>query len=141
MKKKEKFTKEIVDITVDGSNIAVNKQGVPVPCAGFICADCSLYGFNASCRQKFKEWAESEYVEPKRFTEEEKAILKALPKANWIARDNDMEVYLFTDKPTKRKSGWFTNGHFCRITDYVDANFESVRCEDTEPVSREEVLG
>ena len=87
-----------------------------------------------------KQWAESEYVEPKEFTEEEKAILIALPNANWIARDSDGEVYIYTDKPEKYNSCWVVTGESFCVSMFCNAKFESVKWEDSEPTSREEIL-
>ena len=142
MKNKEKFAKEIVEIVINFSNIAVNKNNIPVPCAGFDCKKCALYtGTDENrCSTQLKEWAESEYVEPKVFTEDEKAILIALPKINWVARDENGTVYLFVEKPVKKTHVWDTGGDCICVFEFSNAEFKSVLWEDTDPTSREEIL-
>ena len=63
MKNKEKFAKEILDIACSGYCIALAK-GKPVPCDTILCTDC-YFNKNGTCKTKLKEWAESEYEEPK----------------------------------------------------------------------------
>ena len=61
MKNKEKFAKEIVELIVNKHDVAVF-NGNLVACDDINCSECDLSG---NCRSGFKEWAESEYIEPK----------------------------------------------------------------------------
>ena len=61
MKNKEKFAKEIVELIVNKHDVAVF-NGKLVACDDINCSECDLSG---NCRSGFKEWAESEYVEPR----------------------------------------------------------------------------
>lgn len=61
MKNKEKFAKEIIEIVVTGSLIAM-RDGVLRECRGLNCSQCDFFS-DRGCREKIKEWAESEYVE------------------------------------------------------------------------------
>lgn len=63
MKNKEKFAKEIIEIAVTGSSVAM-RNGVLQECRGLPCSQCDFFS-NRTCDEKVKEWAESEYVEPK----------------------------------------------------------------------------
>lgn len=63
MKNKEKFAKEIVEIAVTGSSVAM-RNGVLRECRGLCCSQCDFIS-GGKCHEKIKEWAESEYVEPK----------------------------------------------------------------------------
>lgn len=63
MKNKEKFAKEIIEIAVAGSSIAM-RDGVLQECRGLLCSQCDFFS-NRRCDEKVKEWAESEYVEPR----------------------------------------------------------------------------
>lgn len=63
MKNKEKFAKEIIEIAATGSSIAM-RDGVLRECRGLPCYQCDFFS-NGKCDEKVKEWAESEYVEPK----------------------------------------------------------------------------
>lgn len=143
MKNKEKFAKEIVEIAVNTKPIAVQKDGTPTQCYAFSCRDC-MFGKEKNakgCESLLKQWAESEYIEPKVFTAEEKAILKALPKVNWVARDRIGKIFLYTHKPAKSLDFWTeTDGDFIDISVFSDAKFSAIKWEDAEPTSREEIL-
>ena len=61
MKNKEKFAKEIVEIACSGDLVAMH-DGVLCGCYGLTCSQCD-FSSGRMCREKVKEWAESEYVE------------------------------------------------------------------------------
>ena len=61
MKNKEKFAKEIIEIAVTGTSVAMC-NGVLRECRGLYCSQCDFYS-DRECDEKIKEWAESEYIE------------------------------------------------------------------------------
>lgn len=61
MKNKEKFAKEIIEIAVTGTSVAMC-NGVLRGCRGLYCSQCDFYS-DRECDEKIKEWAESEYIE------------------------------------------------------------------------------
>lgn len=63
MKNKEKFAKEIIEIAATGTSIAMC-NGVLRECRGLYCSQCDFCS-DRECDEKIKEWAESEYIEPK----------------------------------------------------------------------------
>ena len=63
MKNKEKLAKEIIEIAATGTSVAMC-NGVLRECRGLYCSQCDFYS-DRECDEKIKEWAESEYVEPK----------------------------------------------------------------------------
>ena len=63
MKNKEKFAKEIIEIAVAGNSVAM-RNGVLQGCRGLCCSQCDFVS-GGMCREKSKEWAESEYIEPR----------------------------------------------------------------------------
>lgn len=63
MKNKEKFAKEIIEIAVTGSSVAM-RNGVLRECRGLCCSQCDFIS-GGKCDEKIKEWAESEYIEPR----------------------------------------------------------------------------
>lgn len=152
MKNKEKFAKEIVEIVINFSNIAVNKNNIPVPCAGFDCEECALYpGTDEKrCSTQLKQWAESEYVEPKMFTEEEKAFIRACDNITYLTRDQYGNLYAFAgeEKPKKYFNSWGTDGPIKASTPYygvflfaiTSLSFSAIKWEDDEPTSREDIL-
>lgn len=140
MKNKEKFAKEIVEIALSGNGIAL-KQGTLISCGSIDCKECEFFcDEDDFCENKLRRWAESEYVKPKVFTEKEKTIFEVLTNANWIARDEDGELYIYVDKPNKHNKGWFTHGNVLLVPAFSNAKFESVKWEDDNPTSREEIL-
>ena len=101
MKNKEKFAKEIVEIAVECEEIAVDKNGNLTTCRKLSCEDCAFKNPDVTCYEKTKQWAEAEYVEPKDFTEEEKAFIRACDKIKYMARDKDGNLYIYRGKPIK----------------------------------------
>ena len=109
MKNREKFAKEILDIVCKGKHFGVTKSGEITFCDLFKCDMCK---FNDStgeknCRTKRYEWSESEYVEKPIITSREKSLLDVLlPSCKYIARDNNNELYIYNEKPTRRDCEW-----------------------------------
>ena len=110
MKNKEKFAKEILDITCKGIYVAVCMvTQKPRECIGISCKKCYLYktnypgNKNTSCRENFAHWAKSEYKEKKEFSEADKAYVKAMDKliygdsANCYSRENFAECEAIAD--------------------------------------------
>ena len=63
MKNKEKYAKEILEISCNGDCIAFNKTtNKVVPCNRLSCSDC--FFDEIGCRKAVKKWSESEYIEP-----------------------------------------------------------------------------
>ena len=65
MTNKEKYGNKIIELAIDEGVLAL-KNGEPAPCAKIKCEDCD-YGKSDSCggfAYKFREWLNSEYVEP-----------------------------------------------------------------------------
>ena len=65
MTNKEKYADKIIELAIDEGALAL-KNGEPAPCAKIKCEDCD-YGKSDSCggsEYKFREWLNSEYVEP-----------------------------------------------------------------------------
>ena len=92
------------------------------------------------------EFEEIELTIPKehQFSEDEKTILKSIDK-KWklIARDEDGELFLFTDKPKKDNNGWQLVNF---KTSYTSLNifeflFQSIQWTDDEPVEIAKVIG
>lgn len=63
MKNREKYAEQIIDMALDSIEIAVDKEGKLCDCNVILCSDCA-WSDKSRCRERFKEWAEQEYVEP-----------------------------------------------------------------------------
>ena len=79
-----------------------------------------------------------ERKEKPKLTEDEKVILRSLPKKyKWIARDKSDWIFLYREKPIKLKISWsgcmYTTLPFQHL-------FQFIKWEDEEPYSIEELL-
>lgn len=63
MTNREKYAEQIIDMALDSIEIAVDKEGKLCDCNVIRCSDCA-WSSKSRCRERFKEWAEQEYVEP-----------------------------------------------------------------------------
>ena len=80
-------------------------------------------------------WERKEKPKP---TEDEKAILRNLPKEyKWIARDSSGMVYMFIEKPEKGQSIWYGFGQPMIPFYHL---FQFIQWEDEEPYSIEKLL-
>ena len=79
MLNKEKYAKEIVELSIMGVGIAL-KDNKPVSCCGLDCKECDRNDGTGGCSlDELFGWANSEYKEPI-LTEKEKEYLKAVIK-------------------------------------------------------------
>lgn len=62
MTNREKYAEQIIDMSLNDIEIAVDKEGRLCDCNEIDCNDCMFC--SPGCREKLKEWAEQEYVEP-----------------------------------------------------------------------------
>lgn len=137
MKNKEKFAKEIVEITCDRHSVAVSKKtGKPVRCADIECDECKL-----SCRNMYrvtlKEWAESEYIEKPVISKKDRAFLDCLVEDfKYMARYKINALYAYGKEPYKSNNGdcWSgNNGRYCALSCYVNIDFPMIKWEDDKP--------
>lgn len=70
----------------------------------------------------------------RKFTEEEKIILRNLPKKyKWIARDEDDDLCIYSYKPTKRYNYWNSTECIFEFLSIYNHIFKSIKWEDDEP--------
>lgn len=149
MLNKEKYAKEILELAIANKSIGVDKRTMRVTdCNCLECRkDCyvcdRIYPYNqGGCTENFIHWANSEYRELKEFTEQERAVLRALDKIEWVAKDDYGDVYGFTHTPVKLDKCWaLSTGGFVNISETTSCKFEAIKSTDTEPTSRAEILG
>lgn len=135
MKNKEKYAKEIMNIACSGDSIAVmKKSGRVVSCNETNCCLCLFRGDD--CKEKIREWAESEYIEKLVISKRDRMFLDLL-KDSWkyMARDNiSNAVYVFTEIPEKSDIGHFAyTGEARRISSDFNVVFPIVKWSDEEP--------
>ena len=138
MKNKEKYDLEKIKICfynrVNGSHefvVLYHEQTI----ATFI------YNGLHSALIKLLNWLESEYKEPIKLSEDEKAILRSLPKEyKWIARNGGDWLCVYTNKPTKCDIMWNSCDGYRYWIDIFNHLFQFIKCSDVEPWSIEELL-
>ena len=110
MKNKEKYAKEIMDIACSGNSIAITKEGGRIaPCCDTFCVECLFGGGN--CKEKVREWAESEYIEKPVISKRDKAFLEYIGTGiNYITRDMDGGLFIYISKPHKLIDCWESSG-------------------------------
>lgn len=146
MLNKEKFAKEIVEMAIKKEIIAFDKNTHEIADCDLIgCENCLFSGrFNGreACERTMTAWCNSEYTEPKKFTEEEKKLVESCKNLKWFARDTDGELFGYENKPNRKNGEWLTGN--CRVVSIKMLNnelkFESIKISDENPTSREEIL-
>lgn len=133
MKNKEKYAKEILEIACNGDSIAVKNN--KLTCCR--CLDCSECLFNGSdcCRKQVKKWSESEYIEKPVISKRDRAFLEYLDKKyEYIARDNNTWLYMYSAKPSKIHTLWKAKSNEkCLCFNSFIVDFPMVKWEDSEP--------
>lgn len=137
MKNKEKFSKEIVELACDGNRIAVVRQtGEFRSCYETPCRECLFHSSDKEqCRERTREWAESEYIEKTVISKKDRAFLDCL-KNRWkyMARDGLSDaVYVFSEIPKKDEFGYSYTGEVRRASTDFNVDFPMVKWEDEEP--------
>lgn len=136
MKNKERYTKEIVELACDGNRIAVDRQtGELRSCYETPCIECLFHSNTERCKEKAREWAESEYVERPVISKRDRAFFDFLiGKYEYIARDKTNYLYVYSAKPEKCDFFWSRNNCDCfHLDDCVDVDLPMVKWEDDEP--------
>lgn len=137
MKNKEKFSKEIVELACDGNRIAVVRQtGKFRSCYETPCIECLFHSSDKEqCKERTREWAESEYIEKQVISKKDKAFLDFLMgKYKYIARDKTSYLYVYSAKPDKRDVFWSRNsGEYFGFNNCIEIDFPMVKWSDSEP--------
>ena len=121
MTNKEKYGNKIIELAIDEGVLAL-KNGEPAPCAKIKCEDCDS-GKSDSCggsTYNFREWLNSEYVEPpvdwSKVAVDTPILVRDSEKESWRKRyfakyDNGI-VYAWENGATS----W--SAHRSKITDW-----------------------
>lgn len=135
MKNKEKYASEIIEIACKYG--AVNERtGELKGCSEIICEHCLFRERGISrCKEKMKEWLESEYIEKPVISKKDRAFLEYLnANNNYIARDMDGGLYVYIRKPFKTFDFWKVVGfEKCKSLRMVDIDLPMVKWSDDKP--------
>lgn len=126
MTNKEKYSKEIVEIACDGNRIAIIRQtGEFRSCHETSCRECLFHSDTERCKEKAREWAESEYIEKPVISKKDKDFLEYLKEEfKYIVRHKDGTLFAYKDGLTN----WFSLN--CRF----DVDFPMVKWESNEEI-------
>lgn len=116
MTNREKYAEQIIDMALDSIEIAVDKEGKLCDCNVILCSDCAWSG-KSRCRERFKEWAEQEYVEPpidwSKIPVDTKILVRDSDDEKWkkrhFARFEDGKIFAWTAGTTSFSSDNFDN--------------------------------
>ena len=134
MKNKERYAKEIMDIACSGNSIAITKEGGRIaPCCDTFCVECLFCGGN--CKEKVREWTESEYIEKPVISKRDRTFLDYLDKElKYIARDENGELSVYKTQPIRNEMycNWVSDDCL-NLYMRFNVDFSMVKWEDSEP--------
>lgn len=133
MKNKEKYEKEIMNIACNGDSIAViKKSGRIVSCNGTKCCLCLFRG--SDCKEKIRDWAESEYIEKPVISKRDRAFLEYLGKElKYIVRSKSDNLMAFQNSAEKREDGWVIVSGALKSLKKLNIDFPMVKWSDGKP--------
>ena len=133
MKNKEKYEKEIMNIACNGDSIAViKKSGRIVSCNGTKCCLCLFRG--SECKEKIRDWAESEYIEKPVISKRDRAFLEYLGKElKYIVRSKSDNLMAFQNSAEKREDGWVIASGALKSLKKLNIDFPMVKWSDGKP--------
>lgn len=107
MKNKEKYAKEIIEVSCSGYCFGINKcTNEVVPCSCIRCFKC-MFNDNKDCIKRRKDWAESEYIEKPVISKRDRAFLDYLgEECKFIVRDENGELFVYIGEPHKLIDCW-----------------------------------
>lgn len=105
--------------------------------------DCKIKELK-SCKNCQLDWLQAEHKEPIKLSDAERVILENVDNDfEWICRDEDNTISVFTDEPSKMIDG---SGFWCRVEgDFNNLEcfnhlFQFIKWSDIEPYNIEELL-
>lgn len=134
MKNKEKYAKEILDIACNGNSIAIIREsGRIAPCYGTPCVECLFNGYK--CKERVREWAESEYIEKPVISKRDRAFLECIGEGiKYIAKDMNGFLFIYVIKPHKLIDCWESGGiESNKSLEFFKLNLPMVKWSDKEP--------
>ena len=148
MTNREKYGEEILDILESGNNFTVTKDGKIGECRPIFgncntCLFCETVKYDTNCRESKGFWLKKEYVKKPKITENEIGVLTLIkPIFQYIARDKDGKIYLYSKKPIKGVNKWICNAdNNCDdMTMFIKSAFIMIEWEDEEPWKIEDLL-
>lgn len=136
MKNKEKFSKEIVEIACDGNRIAVDRQtGEFRSCYETPCIECLFHSSDKEqCKERTREWAESEYIEKPVISKKDRVFLEYLgEELKYIVRSKSANLIAYQNSAEKREDGWVIDSGAIKSLQKLNIDFPMVKWSDDKP--------
>lgn len=134
MKNREKYEKEIMNVACNGDSIAVmKKSGRVVSCNGTSCCLCLFRG--DGCKEKIRDWTESEYIEQPKISKRDRAFLDYLKEEyKFITRDKNGMLFVYEAQPRKLEKYWYLSNCGCLgLNRCLNVDFPMIKWSDDEP--------
>lgn len=144
----ESNAQKIVSIACEGDLFGIDKDTKEVcKCSELVCDNCFLnvhiYPYNrGACAANRTHWANSDPEKMKEFTEQERHVIEALDKIEWVAKDKDGIIWGYDRyKPYKIDGEWYSTGNVgVNLSKTTSCKFEAIESTDIEPTHRLEIL-
>lgn len=97
----------------------------------------------ANCKQCRKEWLQQEHKDKAKLSEAERVILENIDeKYQWIARDENKHIYVYTDEPVKEDTEWsqWVRGGKEEGLRAFNHLFQFIKWEDDKPYNIDDLL-
>lgn len=138
MKNKEFYSEELETLLVEGqTHVICDFKRFHEP----LCEKACLHKDCLVCKAAFRIWLDDDHVEKVKITLFEQSILYHLIECDfqYIAREEDGDLYGYISKPHKDRYGWIWNFDDDDVP-FVDLNlfnncFNFITWEDTEPTN------
>lgn len=139
MENGEKYAKQIVNAVTKGGYgfgiVAATNEFKN--CNEMPCKKCLFYpGDGASCVDKKRAWAKSEYIEIREISKKDKAFLEYLDKKlKYIARDKTGNLIAFEHICERDEDGWMLSPGAIKSFYNLNVQFPMIKWEDDKPWS------
>lgn len=135
MKNKEKYVKEIIDVSCNGYCFGMdNRTGKITSCNHIQCCNCVFSGDN-DCDKTRREWSEQEYIEKTVISKRDRAFLECIGEGiKYITRDMNGFLFIYVIKPHKLIDCWESGGiESNKSLEFFKLNLPMVKWSDKEP--------
>lgn len=135
-----------MELACDGNRIAIIRQtGEFRSCYETPCRECLFHSCDTEqCKEKVREWAESEYIEKSVIviSKKDRAFLEYLGKElKYIAREAGGNLMAYECNVSKGESGWIYDCGAIKSFFRLNVQFPMVKWEDSKPWLIEDLKG
>lgn len=122
-------------------NMSDEELAVILACESRMCEIMDKGCAGGDCSNCIYPWLKSEHKEPITLSEAERIILENIDKDyKWIARDKDLELYVYKNKTNKYYKKWRWVPEGTRSFRQFNHLFQFITWKDSEPYNIAELL-